>query len=109
MRLLTGVYHPHTHPLYSKFYGVQHKSQKFFEKNSEKNVDEYWVHTYPAGVSMNGTVKILFNIDREKREQIKTIARVTGVRLSEMYRQIFEKGFSEVEELEKLEPLKNLR
>ena len=42
-------------------------------------------------------------------EQIKTIARVTGVRLSEMYRQIFEKGFSEVEELEKLEPLKNLK
>jgi hypothetical protein len=80
---------------------VQNKSQKFFEKNSEKNVDEYWVHTYP--------VKILFNIDREKREQIKTIARVTGVRLSEMYRQIFEKGFSEVEELEKLEPLKNLK
>ena len=101
-----GVLHPYTHPLYTKFLGAQHKSQKFFEKNSEKNVDANVLHIYPAGVSMNGTVKILFNIDREKREQIKTIARVTGVRLSEMYRQIFEKGFSEVEELEKLEPLK---
>lgn len=101
-----GVLHPYTHPLYTKFLGAQHKSQKFFEKNSEKNVDDSRVCRYLAGVSMNGTVKILFNIDREKREQIKTIARVTGVRLSEMYRQIFEKGFSEVEDLEKLEPLK---
>ena len=58
---------------------------------------------------MSDTVQILFDIDRAKREKIKTIARVSGLRLSEMYRQIFEKGFSEVEELEKLEPLKNLR
>tara|TARA_Y100000590_G_C14882201_1_gene699398 strand:- start:153 stop:329 length:177 start_codon:yes stop_codon:yes gene_type:complete len=58
---------------------------------------------------MSNTVQILFDIDRAKREKIKTIARVSGLRLSEMYRQIFEKGFSEVEELEKLEPLKNLR
>lgn len=58
---------------------------------------------------MSDTVQILFDIDRAKREKIKTIARVSGLRLSEMYRQIFEKGFTEVEELEKLEPLKNLR
>ena len=58
---------------------------------------------------MSNTVQILFDIDRAKREKIKTIARVSGLRLSEMYRQIFEKGFLEVEELEKLEPLKNLR
>jgi hypothetical protein len=58
---------------------------------------------------MSNTVQILFDIDRAKREKIKTIARVSGLRLSEMYRQIFEKGFSEVEELEKLEPLKNLK
>ena len=57
----------------------------------------------------NNNIKINFEINPEQREKLKVLSRVTGVRLSEMYRQVFKRGMEEYDGVEKFEPLKLLK
>lgn len=59
--------------------------------------------------NMNNNIRINFEINPEQREKLKVLSRVTGVRLSEMYRQVFKRGMEEYDGVEKFEPLKLLK
>lgn len=60
-------------------------------------------------INMNNNIRINFEINPEQREKLKVLSRVTGVRLSEMYRQVFKRGMEEYDGVEKFKPLKLLK